>query len=222
MGEPEPPRQPQLSQGETPFRPLVAFDFDGTLTWRDSFLAFLAWRAGPRRYATGLLKLAGPALAYLARRDRARIKAAAVAEFLAGCSRAELEAQAKSFAAEAAPALFRPDAVRAWRRWQASGARLVIVTASPEFIVAPFGHGLGAERVLGTRIGFNEAGRATGALDGANCRGPEKVRRLREAYGEDLRLEAAYGDSDGDADMLTLADEPALGVFGGRPGRRAR
>ena len=46
-----------------PFRPIVAFDFDGTLTWRDSFLAFLAWRAGPARYAFGMARLAPATLA---------------------------------------------------------------------------------------------------------------------------------------------------------------
>ncbi len=47
-----------------PFRPIVAFDFDGTLTWRDSFLAFLAWRAGPVRYALGMARLAPATLAF--------------------------------------------------------------------------------------------------------------------------------------------------------------
>ena len=45
--------------------------------------------------------------------------------------------------------------------------------------------------------------RFTGKLDGANCRGAEKVRRLREVFGEDMmRLEAAYGDTSGDKEML--------------------
>ncbi len=60
-------------------------------------------------------------------------------------------------------------------------------------------------------------GAITGALDGPNCRGPEKVARLRGAFGEDVRLEAAYGDSDGDTDMLALTDEPGMQVFGERP-----
>ncbi len=51
-------------QGEALFRPLVAFDFNGTLTWRDSFAAFLAWRAGAARYAWGLARLAPATLAY--------------------------------------------------------------------------------------------------------------------------------------------------------------
>src|SRR5579863_10691 len=87
MGELSLERQSPLSQGQAVFRPLVAFDFDGTLTWRDTFQGFLAWRAGARRYATGLARLTGAAGAYLADRDRGRLKAAAVREFLAGASR---------------------------------------------------------------------------------------------------------------------------------------
>src|SRR5262249_38164566 len=77
--------------------PVVAFDFDGTLTVRDSFIAFLRWRTSGARWALGLLRLAPAALAYLVHRDRGRIKAAAVAEFLKGVPRADLEAEAKAF-----------------------------------------------------------------------------------------------------------------------------
>jgi phosphatidylglycerophosphatase C len=200
------------------YRPLVAFDFDGTLTSRDSFSAFLAWRAGPFAYAAGLARLAPAALVWLRHRDRGRLKAAVVGRFLAGTPCAELETEAQVFAGERGRPLLRPDAVRAWRRWQADGARLVIVTASPEIIVAPIAHGLGADLIIGTRLACDGAGRITGALDGPNCRGPEKVRRLREAFGDDVRLEAAYGDSDGDLEMLALAEERGMKVFNGTGG----
>jgi len=39
--------------------------------------------------------------------------------------------------------------------------------------------------------------------------------RLKEAFGDDVRLEAAYGDSAGDREMLGLAAEPGYRVFGG-------
>ena len=200
----------------TPFRPLVAFDFDGTLTSRDSFLAFLAWRAGARRYAAGVLGLAPDAAAYLFHSDRGRLKAALIRRFLAGVPRAELERQAKTFAGLEAPSLFRPDAVRAWRRWQGEGARLVIVTASPEPVIAPFAKGLGADALIATRLIYDAEGRVTGGLDGPNCRGPEKVRRLREVFGPDVQLEAAYGDTAGDREMLTLAEEQGMKVFNGK------
>jgi len=197
------------------FRPLVAFDFDGTLTTKDSFIAFLWWRSGPAAYAARMLALAPASATYLLDRDRGRLKAAAVRRFLAGMTRAELEAAAQDFAEAHGRALLRPDALRAWRRWQAEGARLVIVTASPETIVSPIARGLGADLLLGTRLAFDDAGRVTGDFDGENCRGPEKVRRLQAVFGEDVHLEAAYGDTDGDREMLALAEEQGMKVFNG-------
>jgi len=217
MGDVGEDRQP-----EVPFRPLVAFDFDGTLTWKDSFLAFLAWRAGRGAYAVGLAALAPAVAAFAVNRDRGRLKAAATRRFLAGATRSELEADAQRFATEFGRPLLRPDAVRAWRRWQGDGARLVIVTASPDTIVAPIARALGADLLIGTRLAFDADDRVTGALDGANCRGPEKVRRLREVFGDDVRLEAAYGDTDGDREMLALAEEQGLRVFNGKGGRANR
>lgn len=199
------------------FRPIVAFDFDGTLTWKDSFMAFLRWRSGSARYAGGIARLAPAAFSYLGDHDRERLKARAVREFLRGVPRTDLEADAQRYATEHSRRLLRPDAVQVWKRWQARGARLVIVTASPESIVAPFARGLGADLLIGTRLAFDDADRVTGAFDGANCRGPEKVARLKEAFGDDVELEAAYGDTDGDREMLALALEPGFKVFGGRP-----
>jgi phosphatidylglycerophosphatase C len=212
MGDVPPPRQGEQGRG-----PIVAFDFDGTLTTRDSYTAFLAWRAGPAAYGFGLLSLLPDVAAYLKRPDRGRLKAAATRRFLAGVSQSEIEADAQRFATRFAPALLRPDALRAWRRWQAKGARLVIVTASPEIVIAPFARGLGATQLIGTRLAVDAGGRLTGAFEGANCRGEEKVIRLREAFGQDLRLEAAYGDTSGDTEMLALAEEKGFRVFQGKP-----
>jgi len=196
---------------------VVAFDFDGTLTTHDSYTAFLKWRAGPARYNLGLAKLLPAGLSYLGHRNRGRIKAAATREFLAGVSRERLEADARAFAELMAPRMLRPDALRTWRRWGQRRAKLVIVTASPEIIVAPFARGLGADLLIGTELAFDPRDRLTGAFDGPNCRGPEKVRRLEEVFGPGLRLRAAYGDTSGDREMLAIADEPGYRVFQEKP-----
>ena len=60
----------------------MAFDFDGTLTVRDSFRAFLAWRFDTRRLILGLLRLTPAILRWLWNRDRGRLKASLVREFL--------------------------------------------------------------------------------------------------------------------------------------------
>jgi len=203
--------------GNRPQPPLVAFDFDGTLTIRDSFTAFLRWRAGPVRYALGLVRLLPAALAYLFHRDRGRIKAQAAREFLKGLTRPELEADAEAFALECAPQLFRPDALAAWRRWRAEGARLVIVSASPDVVVAPFADKLGADRLIATELAYDAAGRATGAFATANCRGPEKIARLKAAFGNGVKLRAAYGDTSGDREMLEMAEVRGYKLFKARP-----
>ncbi len=197
--------------------PVVAFDFDGTLTVRDSFMAFLHWRAGRARFALGMLRLAPASLAYLVHRDRGKIKAAAVREFLRGLPRERLEAQAREFAETEARRLLRPDAVAAWKRWRNDHVRLVIVTASPEILVAPFARGLGADSLIGTELAFDDQGRVQGGFVTANCRGPEKVVRLKAAFGPDFQLKAAYGDTSGDREMLAMAEIPGYRVFKGEP-----
>lgn len=198
-------------------QPIVAFDFDGTLTIRDSFTQFLRWRAGPGGWALGLVKMAPALAAYAHDRDRGRIKAASVREFLAGVDRPTLEADAERFADRIWGRFMRPDALKCWEDWGRRGAWRVIVTASPETTVAPFARRLGADALLGTPLVFDGHDRVTGAFASPNCRGEEKVRRLRAVYGDDLRLAAAYGDTSGDTEMIAIAEEKGFRVFTGRP-----
>lgn len=212
------------SRGETEGRAfneprrLVAFDFDGTLTVRDSFTAFLRWRAGAGRYALGAPRLLPAAARYLFDRDRGRIKAAAAREHLAGVLREQLEAEAQAFADEQAAALFRPDALAVWREWREKAAEMVIVTASPTLVVRPFARMLGADELLGTELAYDDADRVTGAFTTPNCRGAEKVARLEDRYGPGVRLAAAYGDTSGDTEMLAIAEVAGFRIFTGQPG----
>jgi phosphatidylglycerophosphatase C len=204
-------------QSDDPSRPIVAFDFDGTLTVRDSFTQFLRWRAGARGWALGLARMSKATVAYARERDRGAIKAASVKVFLKGVTRNELEADAARFADAYWDKFMRPDALKVWEDWGRRGAHRVIVTASPEITVAPFARRLGAEGLLGTHLTFDDQDRITGAFSSANCRGEEKVRRLHEAFGPRLKLVAAYGDTSGDTEMLAMAEQPGFRVFRQRP-----
>ena len=206
------------SPGRAGVRPVAAFDFDGTLTVEDSFVAFLRWRTSGRRWWAGLARLLPAALAYGVTRDRGWLKGAAVRVFLRGVARDELRDQAQRFAAGEGGRLLRPDAMARWAEHGRAGDLRVIVTASPEEIVAPFAERLGADALIGSRLAWTADGRVGPGLAGANCRGAEKVRRLRERFGEDLDVNDAYGDTAGDREMLAIARRGHMRLFTGRPG----
>lgn len=217
MGSTPPKRQTRTIFDANGAREVVAFDFDGTLTTHDSFTAFLKWRAGPLGWSMGMIRLIPAALAWIGHRDRGQIKAAAVAAFLGGVDRATVEADADRYAETVWNGFMRPDALACWRDWGAKGVHRVIVTASPEITVAPFARRLGADNLLGTHMAFDSQDQVTGAFTGSNCRGEEKVRRLKAAYGEDVRIIAAYGDTSGDTEMLAASEQPGFRVFTARP-----
>jgi phosphatidylglycerophosphatase C len=194
--------------GSVPARPLAAFDLDGTLTRRDTLMPFLLQAVGRgrtyRAVLTSSLPLFRAAAFGGAHRDRA--KAAVLQTVLTGVPRTALAGTAESFADHVVAHGLRPD-LRARVEWhRGQGHELVLVSASPELYVAPIGRRLGFDAVLATRLEVGPDDLLTGRLLGANCRGPEKVIRLREWRGGDLAVAFAYGDSTGDREMLALAD----------------
>lgn len=93
---------------------------------------------------------------------------------------------------------------------RAAGRRIVLVTGSIDFIIAPLARFLGADDVIAPQL-VEQAGRFTGELNGPAVGHLEKARRI-EAYarGQTLDLSAsfAYGDSIADLPMLQAVGHP--------------
>jgi phosphatidylglycerophosphatase C len=203
-------------------RPVVAaFDLDGTLTRRDTLLPFLARLRGRHRLAAAL-GAHGWSLARMAagREDRDALKDRFLLGLLRGLPAGEVAAAGATYADRLAVAgRFRPAVLDRFRAHGEAGHRVLVVSASPEVYVGPLARLLGAEDALATRLAAAADGRLTGLLDGANCRGDEKVRRLdawlAEAGLGDARV-VAYGDSASDAPLLARAHRGVL-VRGARP-----
>ena len=87
----------------------------------------------------------------------------------------------------------------------------------PVFTPVPVFTWTGAYFGINAGYAFDASDRCIGTMAGPNCRGPEKVRRLKAQFGDDVHLAAAYGDTSGDREMLQIADEKGYRVFRGKP-----
>ena len=191
---------------------VAAFDFDGTLTRRDTVVPFLRRLAGNRGLTLALLARSRHMAPVAMRRERDLLRALATDMVFRGRAIADVEAQAREYGDRIHAVGLRPDTVArlAWHR--EAEHRVVIVSASYEHYVHVVGEHLGVDAVLATRLEVAD-GRCTGRLLGPNCRGPEKVARLRQWLTEqDLGLDEitlwAYGDSSGDRELLAAAQHP--------------
>ncbi len=85
----------------------------------------------------------------------------------------------------------------------------IIISASPEFLLRPILTELGVTRLLASPVDIH-----TGLYSGENCHGREKVRRLRETYG-DVQIDEFYSDSHVDDPLAEIA-KTAFRVKGDR------
>lgn len=189
-------------------RTVAAFDFDGTLTHHDTLVPFLM-RVRGRAPVARAIAGASPVLLRTAagRESRQRAKEALLIRTLRGWWLDELRPVAAEYAREVLEKHLRSDRVARLRWHQSQGHEVVLVSASPELYVGAVGELLGCSATLASRLEVDRRGRLTGRLFGANVRGPEKQRLLRDWLGAGTPARLwAYGDSDGDAEMLAMAD----------------
>jgi HAD superfamily hydrolase (TIGR01490 family) len=192
---------------------VAAFDFDGTLTTRDTFVPFLFRAFGRAKVYRAFLRLLPEALkVVLGISDRDRFKSRLVGRLFCGASVPRLEKAGQEHADEIIGWL-RPG-VRERLMWHKSqGHRLVMVSASLRLYLKPVATCLGFDDLLCTDLSSDQAV-FDGALAGGNCRGPEKVVRLTALLGDLSRVELyAYGDSAGDKEMLEAARFPHFRFF---------
>lgn len=185
---------------------IEAFDFDGTLTNRDTLLEFIRYTNGNISFIFGIL-LFSPFLILMKMHlyPNWKVKQSIFSYFYKGLSIADFNRYCNDFASDK-KYIIRKEGMDAVQKAIREGSKVLIVSASIDNWVEPFFEGLNV-CVLGTKIEVND-NLITGRFLTKNCYGIEKVNRINEVcqHREDYTL-VAYGDSRGDKEMLDYADK---------------
>lgn len=197
-------------------RPTLAiFDFDGTLIRRDSFLLFLKYGLG----IFGTLRhLPYFCLCFLRFKQGVlsakQAKELMLRPIIKGKRAEELNLLCEQFVIEQLHRIERKEAILALCRHQELGHRICIVSASPIDWIIPWAKTKGIDLVIGAKL--EQAGQiVTGRLNGPNCNKKEKIRYLQHYIPNfETRYRCyAYGDSNGDQDLLNIVDIPQYRKF---------
>lgn len=187
---------------------VYAFDFDGTLTKKDTFLAFIEYAKGYGKTFWGFF-LFSPILILMKLRlfPNWKAKQMVFSWFFKGMNINEFNQICHEFA-NRNQRIIRTGGWDTIRKALANGEQVIIITASIENWVKPFFKEFGNQiKVEGTKIDVR-INQITGQFLTQNCYGVEKTKRLKEVFPYRQAYELiAFGDSDGDRYLLNEADE---------------
>jgi phosphatidylglycerophosphatase C len=186
---------------------IAFFDFDGTISTKDSLADFIQYAVGKLNYYVGLLVLSPMLMAYILKfipNDLAKEKL--LSYFFKGWNVKQFQVLAERYSLEQIDEIIRPKAIEKIRWHQNQGHQVVIVSASMDYWLRPW-CGKNDLCLIATRLEVKDS-KLTGRFATKNCYGLEKANRVKDTFELSLyEYIYVYGDSDGDKELLALADE---------------
>ncbi|KAA2238518.1 HAD-IB family hydrolase [Chitinophaga agrisoli] len=192
---------------------IAFFDFDGTITSRDTLFEIIQFQKGNAYFYTGMLLLS-PALVLFKLKliSSHNMKQLVLRYFFKGTPVADFRKGCDDFCRQRLPGLLRSQALIAIKNHQAQGHQVAVVTASAQDWVAPWCAAIGIS-CIATQLEVKDE-QLTGNILGLNCNGDEKVCRIKNEYDlAGFETIYAYGDSSGDKAMLSIAGVPQFKPF---------
>ena len=187
---------------------VYAFDFDGTLTTKDTLLEFIRFTRGNTAFLFGFL-LFSPLLVLMKLKlyPNWKAKQRVFSWFFKGMLIDDFKHLCTEFALYNKQ-LLRPKGMRAIKKAIEEGSQVVIISASIDNWVRHFFDEMGNNIiVVGTKIEVNN-NHLTGKFTTNNCYGVEKVRRLQALFPQrETYTLIAFGDSRGDKELLAYANQ---------------
>ena len=184
---------------------IAFFDFDGTITTKDTLLELIKYQKGKARFYTGFL-INAPVLAALKLKlvSNQFAKEQVLRYFFKGVELSSFQKACDRFTTEKLPAIIRPGAIAEIKKLKDLGFEIAIVSASAENWIKKWSDKIGAQLIATELEAVDKL--LTGKIKDKNCNGEEKAIKIRAAYDLSQYDEIyAYGDSSGDKAMQGLA-----------------
>jgi phosphatidylglycerophosphatase C len=185
---------------------LALFDFDGTITTKDTFIEFIKFTEGRRGFYWGIFKKSPLLLLYALKIiPNYLAKQKLFASFYQDTESTIFNNWAKDFK-KYIDGIIKPKALQRLEFHRNQGHRILIVSAGLENMIEPWCQANSIE-LIATKIEFSN-GRLTGKFASKNCYADQKVVRIKEVLNiNEYDKIYAYGNSKGDLAMLDLANE---------------
>lgn len=193
-------------------RIVAAFDFDGTLTYSDTLLPFLFFAFGRVKTLWKMIPLLPQlSLFFVGFCSRQEAKELILTQFLKGLPSADIHQLGKGFVNGPLMKKFRKEAVDRLKWHKENGHICVLVSANLSFYLSFLPD---FDYIIASKAAVDKHDQLTGRLEENNCYGKEKVKGLQAVLGDrSSYILYAYGDSQGDKELLEFADYPFFQKF---------
>lgn len=185
---------------------IAAFDFDGTITKYDSLLFFIWYSVNVFKLGFGTLKMLPTLMLYkLKVIPNYKAKEKLFSMFYKNLALNAFDDLGVNFISQL-DKMIKPEALKKLTWHRQMNHEIVIISASVENWIKPWANLNGIKTVLATQIEVKNQ-KLTGKFLSKNCYGAEKVNRLLSHFSDRNEYELYfYGDSNGDKDLLEIAD----------------
>ncbi|MDO3426738.1 HAD family hydrolase [Chryseobacterium sp. APV1] len=185
---------------------LYCFDFDGTLTYKDTMFMYLKFY-DPTRFRLQFLKHVPLfVLLKLKLADTEKVKKSFIGSILKGQTQEKIEKKSRQFFEHYYPKIVRENALDFIQNIDHNNTYSLLVTASLDIWTKPFAEAFKMQ-LISTKAEFRN-GVFTGNFVGKNCNGNEKLVRIQqEISNHKYDKIIAFGDTSGDKPMLKWANE---------------
>ena len=194
---------------------LAIFDVDYTLTKRETLVEFYFFmmKKNPQ-FIKYLPKSIFSSIFYVFKiYDASKAKKTFI-RFIDGIEENEMKKIVKEFYETRLSKILYKDAIDMIKKMKTEGYKIYLISASAEFYLSEFYNIKEVDKVIGTRF-TTENGLHRNEITGENCKGEEKVKRLKEVLKKeniqvDFKNSYMFSDSLSDLPLFNLVGHPYL------------